>query len=83
MKAIDRIIPVPQKIKITDEKEFSVFSLLLSKRGENVSREEISAAIGAGNSNEADVYICFLRRKLERGGKRMILTARGVGYKLI
>ena len=65
------------------EKEFAVFSLLLSKRGENVSREEISAAIGAGNSNEADVYICFLRRKLERGGKRMILTARGVGYKLI
>ena len=65
------------------EKEFSVFSLLLSKRGANVSREEISAAIGAGNSNEADVYICFLRRKLERGGKRMILTARGVGYKLI
>ena len=26
MKAIDRIIPVPQKIKITDEKEFSVFA---------------------------------------------------------
>ncbi len=65
------------------EKEFAVFSLLLSKRGENVSREEISAAIGAGNSNEADVYICFLRKKLERDGKRMILTARGVGYKLI
>lgn len=65
------------------EKEFSVFSLLLSKRGEVVSRGEISAAIGAGDSNEADVYICFLRRKLERDGKRMILTARGIGYKLI
>lgn len=71
-----------EKISLS-EKEFSVFSILLAKRGEIVSRDELSQAVGAGDSNEADVYICFLRKKLERDGKRRIITARGVGYKLI
>ena len=70
-----------EKIALS-EKEISVFSLLLAKRGDIVSREEISRAIGAGDSNEADVYICFLRRKFESDGKRRIITVRGVGYKL-
>ena len=79
----DRTVRIGKERVGLSEKEFSVLSLLLSKKGESVSREEISAAIGAGNSNEADVYIGFLRKKLERDGKRRIITARGVGYKLI
>ncbi|MBQ8388476.1 MAG: response regulator transcription factor [Clostridia bacterium] len=70
-----------REIKLS-EKELAVFSLLYKNRGEAVSREAILEAIG-GSGNEADVYICLLRRKLEAGGKKVILTVRGRGYKLI
>ena len=64
------------------ENEFAVLSLLFERRGEAVSREELLCAIG-GAGNEADVYVCHLRRKLESGGRRVIFTVRGRGYKLI
>lgn len=70
-----------REIKLSDN-ELSVFSLLYKNRGEAVSREAILEALG-GSGNEADVYICLLRRKLEAGGKKVILTVRGQGYKLI
>ena len=64
-------------------KEAEVMRLLLDRRGEAVSREEISAVIGESAANKADVYICFLRRKLEEStDKRMITTVRGQGYRL-
>ena len=70
-----------REIKLS-EKELTVFSLLYENRGEAVSREAILDSLG-GSGNEADVYICLLRRKLEAGGKKVILTVRGQGYKLI
>lgn len=70
-----------REIKLS-EKELTVFSLLYEKRGEAVPREAILKSLG-GSGNEADVYICLLRRKLEAGGKKVILTLRGQGYKLI
>ena len=70
-----------REIKLS-EKELAVFSLLYENRGEAVSREAILDSLG-GSGNEADVYICLLRRKLEAGGKKVILTVRGQGYKLI
>ena len=70
-----------REIKLS-EKELAVFSLLYKNRGEAVSREAILDSLG-GSGNEADVYICLLRRKLEAGGKKVILTVRGQGYKLI
>ena len=37
----------------------------------------------SGGSNVVDVYIGYLRRKLEEGGeRRLIHTVRGVGYVL-
>lgn len=70
-----------REIKLSDN-ELEVFSLLCKNRGEAVSREAILETLG-GSGNEADVYICLLRRKLETGGKKVILTVRGQGYKLI
>lgn len=65
------------------EKEFLLLSRLNESRGSPVVRAELEATIGACASNELEVYICHLRRKLENGKRRLILTERGVGYKLI
>lgn len=62
--------------------EQAILSCLLSRRGETVQREELAALLGGGG-NSVDVYVCRLRTKLEKPlGRRMILTVRGVGYRL-
>jgi DNA-binding response OmpR family regulator len=65
--------------------EFIIFSHLVQKRGEPVSRSELALLItkngGDALSNETDVYICTLREKLEKTfGSRLIFTVRGKGY---
>lgn len=64
-------------------KEYAVMALLLSRRGTPVSREEIAETIGESTANKVDVYVCFLRRKLETPERRVIMTVRGKGYQLI
>ena len=62
-------------------KEMQVMQCLLEHRGESVSRDDISAVIGESSANKTEVYICFLRRKLEETfGDRIIKTVRGKGY---
>ncbi len=54
---------------------------LLGERGIPVSRAALSELIGESSANKLDVYICFLRRKLEQvTGLRVIRTVRGGGY---
>lgn len=61
--------------------ESGVLSLLLQHRGTPVSREQLAKQIGGAESNKVDVYICFLRRKLEElGCAHSIVTVRGKGY---
>lgn len=65
-------------------KEFELLRLFLSRRGEVLGRDEIFAAIwGYGYTGETrtlDVHIRTLRQKL---GEDVIVTVRGVGYKLL
>lgn len=63
------------------EYEYKVLGLLCEKRGEVVTREEISKMLGGEMSNMCDVYICHLRRKIDSSlGLKLILTVRGKGY---
>jgi hypothetical protein len=64
--------------------EAAILRLLVARRGEAVSREELRETLkGHGESNKLEVYLCFLRRKIERPlGLHMITTVRGVGYRL-
>ena len=64
-------------------KEYVVLSLLWKRRGETVSREEISREIGESTANKVDVYVCMIRKKLEAEDLRYIKTIRGQGYCLI
>ena len=44
---------------------------------------DVQDILGNTPSNTFNVYICYLRRKLERGNLRLIHTVRGQGYTLI
>ncbi len=68
-------------------REYTILEILALRSGEVVTREQISSRIYDFNtdraSNIVDVYIGYLRRKLERGGRaRLIHTRRGFGYVL-
>ena len=65
--------------------EFDLLHILLEQTGIVLSREYLYEHIWGfnfeTNSKSLDVYIGYLRRKLEEGGEsRLLHTARGVGY---
>ena len=63
------------------EYEYKVLGLLCDRRGEVVTRDEISKMLGGEMSNMCDVYICHLRKKIDSAlGLKLILTVRGKGY---
>jgi DNA-binding response OmpR family regulator len=67
-------------------KEFELLELLSKSPGKVFSRFEIEEKVWPGyqgGSNVVDVYIGYLRKKLEgTGERRLIHTVRGVGYVL-
>ena len=68
-------------------KEFELLELLAKSPGKVFSRFEIEEKVWPGyqgGSNVVDVYIGYLRKKLEGAGeRRLIHTVRGVGYVLL
>jgi DNA-binding response OmpR family regulator len=67
-------------------KEFELLELFARNPGKVFNRFEIEEKVWpeyTGGSNVVDVYVGYLRRKLERDGeRRLIHTVRGVGYVL-
>lgn len=68
-------------------REYALLELLMRRAGEVVTREQIRQHIydfaSDSTSNVIDVYIGYLRRKLEPSGAARILhTQRGHGYRL-
>jgi DNA-binding response OmpR family regulator len=69
------------------EREYTLLESLAFRAGEIVPRAELHASIygpaDGASSNVVDVYIGYLRRKLECGGQsRLIHTKRGRGFVL-
>ena len=61
--------------------ERKMMALLLERRSETVLRKDLSDLIGESSANKAEVYICYLRKKLEElTGRGCIRTVRGKGY---
>jgi two-component system, OmpR family, response regulator len=68
-------------------KEFALLELMLRRRGQALSRAQLlEGAWDLGfesRSNLVDVYVRYLRDKIDRPfGRRSIETVRGVGYRL-
>jgi DNA-binding response OmpR family regulator len=66
-------------------REFAVVEYLLRRAGQVVSRSDLLEHVWdrnfEGSTNVVDVYIGYLRRKLEDPfGRPLIRTVRGVGY---
>ena len=78
----DGVVTVAGKVVSLTPAERDILTYLYAHRGETVTREELSALLGGGG-NSVEVYVCKLRTKLEKPlGRRMILTVRGVGYRM-
>ena len=82
-----RIMRGEQEITLSS-KEFSVLEYLIRNKGIVLSREKIEAHIWnydyAGGSNVVDVYIRYLRKKIDEGfEQKLIHTVRGAGYVLM
>ena len=68
-------------------KEFSLLRYMIQNEGMVLSREKLEQHLWnydyAGGSNVIDVYIRYLRKKIDEGrDKKLIHTVRGAGYML-
>jgi two-component system response regulator MprA len=69
----------------TTAKEFDLLQHFLRNPGQVLRREQLLDAVWGfdfgASSNVVDVYVGYLRQKLEQGGRpRLLQTVRGVGY---
>jgi DNA-binding response OmpR family regulator len=69
------------------QREFEVLEYFLRHKNAVVTRDMLGREVwkepGHALTNVIDVYVNFLRRKVERPGKKTLLhTVRGVGYRL-
>ena len=68
-------------------REYALLEYLIRNKGIILSREQIENNLWnydyAGGTNVVDVYISYLRRKLDSGGRpRLLHTVRGMGWVL-
>jgi len=70
-------------VKLT-ELEFRLLDLLVSANGTFVSRERILNKVWEDKADAGiiNVYIHYLREKLETDGEKIILSSRNYGYKI-
>lgn len=73
-----------ERIKLT-EVETALLSCLVSAGGEFVCREELMKTVWGDGADGGvlNVYIHYLREKLEAGGEKIILSSRKQGYKIV
>ena len=83
----EKAVPRGQVEVALSAKEFALLELLLRRKGDVLSRSEILDHVWDfaydGTSNVVDVYMRYLRDKIDRPfGRRAIETVRGSGYRL-
>ncbi len=73
-----------EEVRLTDAEYRTLSVLMRAPLGQYVSRETLlSEVFGEGtDAGSVNVYIYYLRKKLERGGERIILSSRSEGYKI-
>lgn len=79
-----RVVRAGQEINLS-AREFALLQYLMVNRGQTLSRQQIEDHLWdysyEGASNMVDVYIRYLRKKIDEGFEpKLIHTVRGVGY---
>jgi two-component system response regulator MprA len=74
-----------ERVITLSNKEYMLLELFMRHPNQVLSREKIFESVWeydfGGESNVLDVYIRYIRKKLEEEGeRRLIFTMRGVGY---
>lgn len=87
MDLLSRKVTLNGQDIVLSQKEFALLEFLLQKRGEVVSRTQIAEHVWDLHfdpmSNTIDVYINFLRKKIDGSReKSLIETVRGAGYRI-
>lgn len=77
------VILLGEEIRLT-ELEFDLFELIVGAGDGFVSREKILESVWGSDVDGGiiNVYVHYLREKLERGGEKIIVASRGRGYTL-
>jgi two-component system response regulator MprA len=75
------------ELVLTTRTEFDLLRHFMCNPGQALRREQLLDPVWGCNaragSNVVDVYVGYLRQKLEQGGRpRLLQTVRGVGYAL-
>lgn len=75
-----------QKLNLT-LKEFKLLKLLIGRAGETLTREEIFSEVWGegfmGETRALDMHVAQIRDKIKNaGGKDIVITVRGVGYRV-
>lgn len=82
---VGHTVTVEGKAVVLTQKEFEVLCLLLKRRGQVLSREQLIGEVWGyaftGESRTVDVHVRTLRQKLGEAGA-YIETVRGYGYKI-
>lgn len=81
------IVTRGEKIITLSAKEYALLEYMMRNRGVVLSREKIENHIWnfeyEGGTNVVDVYVSYLRKKIDGGQKnKLIHTVRGIGYVL-
>lgn len=81
-----RVVRGDQEIRLT-AREFALLTFLLQNKGKVISREKILEEVWDihfnTNTNVVDVYVNYLRKKVDKGfDRKYIHTAVGMGYVL-
>lgn len=77
-----REVSLGEKSVTLTEVEYRLFAALMSRQG-FISREELSQTVwGEHESGLLNVYVHYLREKLEKNGEKIIISSRREGYKI-
>ena len=81
----DAVILRGERIPLT-AREHALLTCLVQAGGAPLSRRDLYAAVWGGEDGSDDgvvvVYLHYLRKKLERDGKKILYAVRGKGYAL-
>ena len=80
----DRVILFGGRHVQLTEREYELYSILANAKGESVARDKICRCVwGCDDTESLNIYIHYLRKKLEQNGVNAIRSHRGKGYSLI
>ena len=84
LKICDSTVYVGTRAVRLTEVELTLFSALFKRKGGYATREELVREVWGEGADEGilNVYVHYLRTKLEASGERVISCTRGKGYKL-